>query len=98
MVRICRERGTVSSVVVVSTQAFRICWRQSIGFGAGNIGKLTAATIPSGLPREVSGGGCVQLTLLPIAHRYGGGMGGRLDVTAGLRTGCRRLMFLRIGD
>ena len=63
MVRICRERGTVfgcgSVYSGVPYLLETIDW-----IDAGNIGKLTAAAIPSGLPREVSGGGCVQLTLL----------------------------------
>jgi len=33
---------------------------------AGNIGRLTGAEIPAGLPREVSGGGCVQLTMIRL--------------------------------
>jgi len=33
---------------------------------AGNIGRLTAAAIPGGLPVEVSGGGCVQLAAVRI--------------------------------
>ena len=65
MVRICRERGTVfgcgSVYSGVPYLLETIDW-----IIAGNIGKLTAAAIPSGLPREVSGGGCVQLTLLRL--------------------------------
>ena len=63
MVRICRERDTVFSCGSVYSGVpyllETIDWIR-----ADNIGKLTAAAIPSGLPREVSGGGCVQLTLL----------------------------------
>jgi len=33
---------------------------------AGHIGRLTGAAIPAGLPREVSGGGCVQLTQMRL--------------------------------
>ena len=63
MVRICRERGTVFGCGSVYTGIPYLL--ETIDWiGAGNIGKLTAAAIPSGLPREVSGGGCVQLTLL----------------------------------
>ena len=65
MLRICRERGTVfgcgSVYSGVPYLLETIDW-----IAAGNIGKLTAAAIPSGLPREVSGGGCVQLTLLRL--------------------------------
>ena len=65
MVRICRERGTIFSCGSVYSGVpyllETVDWIK-----AGNIGKLTAAAIPSGLPREVSGGGCVQLTLLQL--------------------------------
>ena len=63
MVRISQERGTVFSCGSVYSGVpyllETVDWLR-----AGNIGKLIAAAIPSGLPREVSGGGCVQLTLL----------------------------------
>ena len=63
MVRVCRERGTVFSCGSVYSGVPHLL--ETIDWiAAGNIGKLTAAAIPSGLPREVSGGGCVQLTLL----------------------------------
>ena len=65
MVRICRERGTVFSCGSVYS-GFPYLLETIDWIGAGNIGKLTATAIPSGLPREVSGGGCVQLTLLPL--------------------------------
>ena len=65
MVRISHEQGTVFSCGSVYSGVpyllETIDWIR-----AGNIGKLTAAAIPSGLPREVSGGGCVQLTLLQL--------------------------------
>jgi len=65
MVHICRERGTVFSCGSVYSGVpyllETIDWIR-----AGNIGRLTAAAIPSGLPREVSGGCCVQLTLLRL--------------------------------
>ena len=65
MVRICRERDTVFSCGSVYSGVPYLL--ETIDWiGAGNIGKLTAAAIPSGLPREVSGGGCVQLTLLRL--------------------------------
>ena len=63
MVRISRERCTVFSCGSVYSGVPHLL--ETIDWiRAGNIGKLTAAAIPSGLPREVSGGGCVQLTLL----------------------------------
>ena len=65
MVHTCRERGTAFSCGSVYSGVpyllETIDWIR-----AGNIGKLTAAAIPTGLPREVSGGGCVQLTLLRL--------------------------------
>ena len=65
MVRICHERGAVfgcgSVYSGVPYLLETIDWIR-----AGNIGRLTAAAIPGGLPREVSGGGCVQLTLLRL--------------------------------
>ena len=65
MVRVCRERGTVFSCGSVYSGVPHLL--ETIDWiSAGNIGKLTAAAIPSGLPREVSGGGCVQLTLLQL--------------------------------
>ena len=65
MVRICRERDTVFSCGSVYSGVPYLL--ETIDWiAAGNIGKLTAAAIPSGLPREVSGGGCVQLTLLRL--------------------------------
>ena len=65
MVRICRERGTVFSCGSVYSGVPHLL--ETVDWiKAGNIGKLTAAAIPSGLPREVSGGGCVQLTLLQL--------------------------------
>ena len=65
MVRVCRERGTVFSCGSVYSGVPHLL--ETIDWiRAGNIGKLTAAAIPSGLPREVSGGGCVQLTLLQL--------------------------------
>ena len=65
MVRICRERGTVFSCGSVYSGVPHLL--ETVDWiKAGNIGKLTAAAIPSGLPREMSGGGCVQLTLLQL--------------------------------
>jgi len=63
MVRICRERGTVLSCGSVYSGipylTDTLHWVRS-----GNIGPLTSAAVPGGLPREVSGGCCVQLTVL----------------------------------
>lgn len=65
MIRICRERGTVFSCGSVYSGAPHLL-ETADWIKAGNIGKLTAAAIPGGLPREVSGGGCVPLTLLQL--------------------------------
>ena len=65
MIRICREWGTAFGCGSVYSGVPHLL--ETIDWiAAGNIGKLTAAAIPSGLPREVSGGGCVQLTLLRL--------------------------------
>ncbi|MYE90048.1 Gfo/Idh/MocA family oxidoreductase [Candidatus Poribacteria bacterium] len=65
MVRTCRGRGTVFSCGSVYSGVPYLL--ETIDWiSAGNIGRLTAAAIPSGLPRELSGGGCVQLTLLRL--------------------------------
>ena len=63
MVRICHERGNVFGCGSVYTGIPYLL--ETIDWiGAGNIGKLTAAAIPSGCHGRCSGGGCVQLTLL----------------------------------
>ena len=63
IVRTCRERGTLfgcgQSRWITPYMPQVMDWIQ-----AGNIGALTGATIPVGLPVEVSGGGCVQLSAL----------------------------------
>ncbi len=63
LVRVCRERGTALGCSAgrwsPPYSAEAIDW-----IHAGHIGKLTAAAIPGGLPTEVSGGGCHQLTLM----------------------------------
>ncbi len=70
MVRICRERGTIFSCGSVYSGVPHLL--ETVDWiKAGNIGKLTAAAIPSGLPREMSGGGCVQLTLLQLLTGMG---------------------------
>lgn len=65
MVRICREHGTVFSCGSVYSGVpylqETIEWVRS-----GHLGPLQSAVIPGGLPREVSGGCCVQLTLLRL--------------------------------
>ncbi|MFH1569183.1 MAG: Gfo/Idh/MocA family oxidoreductase [Gemmatimonadota bacterium] len=63
MVRVCRERG-------VPLGCGTACWELPHLLDTvqwvrdGHIGRLTAAAIPGGLPVEVSGAGCVQLTMM----------------------------------
>ena len=61
MVRVCREHGAAlaCSTACSSLPHFLdvVRWVQ-----AGNIGRLTAAAIPSGITEQVSGAGCIQLT------------------------------------
>ena len=68
MVRICRERGTLFAC---GQSAWATPYMPQIldWVGAGHIGKLTAAAIPGGLPTEVSGGGCVQLSAIGLLTR-----------------------------
>jgi predicted dehydrogenase len=65
MVRVCREHGTAFAC---GTAHWEIDYLPDIAawIRDGNIGRLTAAAIPGGLPREVSGSGCVQLTMLRL--------------------------------
>ncbi|MCC7262299.1 MAG: Gfo/Idh/MocA family oxidoreductase [Candidatus Latescibacteria bacterium] len=63
MVDTCRQHGTALACGTAHWEVHALldtaAWVQ-----AGNIGALKAASIPGGLPNEVSGGGCVQLTML----------------------------------
>jgi predicted dehydrogenase len=63
MVRVCRERGTAfgcgTAYWEIPHLLETVAWIK-----AGNIGNLTGASIPQGLPNEVSGGGCVQITMM----------------------------------
>ena len=65
MVRVCQEHGaifccgSVYSGVPYLTETLE--WVRQ-----GHLGQLEAAAIPSGLPHEVSGGSCVQLSLLRL--------------------------------
>ncbi len=65
MVRICRQRGTLfgcgQSAWATPYMPQVLDWVR-----AGNIGRLTSAAIPGGLPTEVSGGGCVQLSAIRL--------------------------------
>lgn len=65
MVRVCEERGTLFGCGTA-------CWEvphlleTAAWVRDGHIGLLTAASIPGGLPKEVSGSGCVQLTMMRV--------------------------------
>jgi hypothetical protein len=65
MVRICRQRGTVFSCGSIYSGIPHLSeiidWIRQ-----GHLGQLTVAAIPSGLPKEVAGGACVQLSLLRL--------------------------------
>ena len=65
MVRFCRERGTLFGCGQAGW-ATPYTPQVTEWVKAGNIGRLTSAAIPGGLPTEVSGGGCVQLAALRI--------------------------------
>ena len=64
-VRICRERGTALGC---GTAYWEVPFIQETAawIHQGHIGTLTGAAIPGGLPREMSGGGCVQLTMMRL--------------------------------
>lgn len=65
LVELCRSQGTLFAcgqccwAVPLMTECFN--W-----VSAGNIGEVTAASIPGGLPTEVSGGGCPQLAAIRL--------------------------------
>ena len=65
MVRVCREKGTAFGC---ATAYWEVPFLQESAqwLREGYIGPLTAASIPGGLPREVSGAGCVQLTQMRL--------------------------------
>ena len=63
LVQVCRDHGSAFGCGTAHYEVPHLLhtarWVQ-----AGHIGKLNAAAIPAGLPNEVSGAGCVQLTML----------------------------------
>ncbi len=65
MVRVCQERGTAFGC---ATAYWEVPFLQECAqwLREGHIGPLTAVSIPGGLPREVSGAGCVQLTQMRL--------------------------------
>ncbi|MFH1570921.1 MAG: Gfo/Idh/MocA family oxidoreductase [Gemmatimonadota bacterium] len=68
MVALCRQQGTLLACGQAAWATPRmpevLQW-----VGEGNIGRLTGAAIPGGLPVEVSGAGCVQLAGLRMLTR-----------------------------
>ena len=65
MVRVCRERGTAFGCGTGYWDAAYL-EETAAWIRAGNIGEIVAAALPGGLPQEISGGGCVQLTQLRL--------------------------------
>ena len=63
LVEVCRENGSAFGCGTAHYEVPHLletaAWIQ-----AGHIGTLTGAVIPGGLPNEVSGAGCVQLTMV----------------------------------
>ena len=65
MVRICRQRGTALACGTAFWEnAYLVQTAEWVR--AGNIGRLTAAAIPRGLPIEISGAACVTLTKMRL--------------------------------
>ena len=63
MVRACRTRGTAFGCGTAYWE-MPLLMETAGWIREGHIGKLTGAAIPGGLPREMSGAGCVQLTMM----------------------------------
>ena len=68
MVRVCRERGVPFGC---GTALWEMPFLPELSswIAEGHIGAITGAAIPGGLPVEVSGAGCVQLTMLRLLTR-----------------------------
>ncbi|MBV7332143.1 Gfo/Idh/MocA family oxidoreductase [Chloroflexi bacterium TSY] len=64
MVRICRERGAILGCGTLLGNPH--LQATAAWIGEGNIGKLTAAAIPFGIERELTGNGSVLLTILRL--------------------------------
>jgi len=65
MVRVCREKGVPFGCGTAYWEVPHLI-QTAEWVRQGNIGELTGAAIPGGLPVEVSGGGCVQLTMMRL--------------------------------
>lgn len=65
MVRVCEERGTRLACGTAYWD-FPCLEETAKWISRGNIGRLTGASIPGGLPKEVAGSGCVALTIIRL--------------------------------
>jgi len=63
MVDICREHGAAFGCATAHWEV-PFLHETAAWIAAGHIGEITGVAIPGGLPVEVSGGGCVQLTIM----------------------------------
>ncbi len=63
MVDICREHGAAFGCATAHWEV-PFLHETAAWIAAGNIGAITTVAIPGGLPVEVSGAGCVQLTIM----------------------------------
>jgi predicted dehydrogenase len=65
LVELCRAKGTLFACgqCYWALPLMKECFEW---VSAGNIGEVTAASIPGGLPNEVSGGGCPQLSAIRL--------------------------------
>lgn len=61
MVEICRQHGAAFGCATAHWEVPHLP-ETAAWIAAGNIGQVTSVSIPGGLPVEVSGAGCVQLT------------------------------------
>jgi len=68
MVRVCRESGTAFGCATAYWE-MPFLPELSQWIADGNIGRIVSAAIPGGLPVEVAGAGCVQLTMLRLLTR-----------------------------
>ena len=93
MIRICRERGTVFSCGSVYSGAPYLL-ETADWIKTGNIGKLTAAAIPSGLPTRGIRRWLRSINAATTADRSGCRMGRGLDVAARIRLDAARGCFV----
>jgi predicted dehydrogenase len=65
MVRVCEERGTLFACGTAGLEIPHLA-ETANWVAEGHIGELVSVAIPGGLPKEISGGGCVQLAQMRI--------------------------------